>query len=270
MAWNLTTATWESVPLREDTADPPPVSGIGLKSLNIPGNYSIAPVNGSFPSAENVSPYMVEFGRGGCADDSDGNNGKDGDNGEAGTGPWIGFSIYNPVMNTWEIVDLVNATTDPDFDAKVLTIGDWVSPTVAVDYVTFAWYIILQSTSPLRQVILKKDLESLTSFMSRIDLTENSLTMFPTQLLYEGWKVISNMNENAPFVGKGVATFVQDKIIIVTGTANSFTPGDIDQAELRGCDHAYVFSTTTHTWARQALVRVIVAHAFALFMLLLC
>ncbi|KAF9985815.1 hypothetical protein BGZ65_009746 [Modicella reniformis] len=157
-------------------------------------------------------------------------------------------------MNTWDSIDLVNTTEDLGLDTKlVLATGDWLSPTVAIDYVNFAWYIILQSTAPLRQVILRKDLDSLTSFMSRIDLTENTLTLFPTQLLYEGWKVISILNENAPFVGKDVATLVQDKIIIITGTANSFTPGDMQQAELRGCDHAYVFSTTKNTWTRQDL-----------------
>jgi hypothetical protein len=195
---------------------------------------------------------MVEFGRGGCADESGPNDGDD----EEQTGPWIGFNIYNPVMNTWDSINLLNVTDDLGFDAKVLTLGDWHSPTVAIDYVNYVWYIILQSTVPLRQVILKKDVDSLTSFMSRIDLTENTLTLFPTQLLYEGWKVISDLNEKAPFVGRGVATVVQDKIVVITGTANSFTPGDTQQAELRSCDHAFVFSTATNTWARQDLVRL--------------
>ncbi|KAG0210090.1 hypothetical protein BGX31_001981, partial [Mortierella sp. GBA43] len=244
-AWNLSSATWESVPLREDTVDLPPTSGVGLKTLNVPGNYSLLPDNTTAKSAENSSPYMVEFGRIGCKDDTE--------DGDGAIEPWIGFNIYNPVMNTWDSIDLVNATSDLDFNAKVLTVGNWRSPTVAVDYVHYAWYILLQSTVPLQQVILRKDVESLTSFMSRIDLTENTLTMFPTQLLYEGWKVVSTLHEKAPFVGKGVATAVKDKIVIITGTANSFTPGDIDQAELRGCDHAYVFSTVTNTWARQDL-----------------
>ncbi|KAF9360268.1 hypothetical protein BGX34_007869 [Mortierella sp. NVP85] len=247
-AWNLSSELWEPVPLREDTTDLPPVSGVGLKSLNIPGNYSLLG-NGTSPTAENVSPYMVEFGRGGCADESGANDGDD----EEQTGPWIGFNIYNPVMNTWDSINLLNVTDDLDFDAKVLTLGDWHSPTVAIDYKNYVWYIILQSTVPLRQVILKKEVDSLTSFMSRIDLTENTETLFPTQLLYEGWKVISDLNEKAPFVGRGVATVVQDKIVVITGTANSFTPGDTQQAELRSCDHAFVFSTATNTWARQDL-----------------
>ncbi|KAG0024507.1 hypothetical protein BGZ80_002067 [Entomortierella chlamydospora] len=241
IAWNLSSVTWESVALREDTTTPPPVSGIGLKTLKIPGNETLSFVNGTSVSTENISPYMIEFGRGGCADNDE-------------QEPWIGFNIYNPVMNTWEAIDLVNTTTDMGFNTSIaFSVGNWNSPTVAVDYVNFAWYIILQSTAPLRQVILRKDLSILTSFMSRLDLTKTRSTMFPTQLLYEGWEVASILNENAPFVGKGVATVVRDKIIIISGTANSFTPGDTDHSELRGCDHAYVFSTTQNIWARQDL-----------------
>ncbi|KAF9169240.1 hypothetical protein BGX21_011201 [Mortierella sp. AD011] len=241
IAWNLSSVTWESVALREDTTTPPPVSGIGLKTLKIPGNETLSFVNGTSVSTENISPYMIEFGRGGCADNDE-------------QEPWIGFNIYNPVMNTWKAIDLVNTTADMGFNTSIaFSVGNWNSPTAAVDYVNFAWYIILQSTAPLRQVILRKDLSTLTSFMSRLDLTKTRSTMFPTQLLYEGWEVASILNENAPFVGKGVATVVRDKIIIISGTANSFTPGDTDHSELRGCDHAYVFSTTQNIWARQDL-----------------
>ncbi|KAF8925387.1 hypothetical protein BGZ58_000859 [Dissophora ornata] len=237
---------------------------MGLKSFVIPGNNTLSLVNGTSTAAQNISPYMVEFGRAGCADDND-QESEQQEQQQPGseaivvdTRPWIGFNIYNPVMNTWEGIDLVNATTDLGFNAtSTLAIGNWLSPTVAIDNVNFAWYIILQSTVPLRQVILRKDLASLTSFMGRIDLTESHSTMFPTQLLYEGWELTSELDQNAPFVGRGVATVVRDKIIIISGTANSFTPGDAQTAaELRGCDHAYVFSTVTKIWTRQELTTV--------------
>ncbi|KAF9111065.1 hypothetical protein BGX27_005464 [Mortierella sp. AM989] len=247
--WNLSSVTWESVPLREDMITPPPVSGIGLKSLNIPSNNTLSLVNGTSVSTQSISPYMVEFGRAGCADSDEQTNGID-----TRAQPWIGFNIYNPVMNTWETIDLVNATTDMGFNTTAaLVVGDWLSPTVAVDYVNFAWYIILQSTAPLRQVVLRKDLTTLTSFMSRLDLTKSRSTLFPTQLLYEGWEVASILNENAPFVSRGVATAVRDNIVVISGTANSFTPGDTQQAELRGCDHAYIFSMSKKIWTRQEL-----------------
>ncbi|KAG0213822.1 hypothetical protein BGX28_003496 [Mortierella sp. GBA30] len=254
-SWNLSSAVWETVPLKETVATLPPVSGMGLKSLNIPGNDTLSLVNGTSTMVQSISPYMVEFGRRGCADDTDQQEAS-GATGAGTEGPerWIGFNIYNPVMNTWEGIDLVNTTEDLGFNTTtVLTTGDWLSPTVAVDYVNFAWYIFLQSTTPLRQVILRKDLASLTQFMGRIDLTESSATLFPTTLLLEGWNLTSVLDENAPFVGKGVATAVRDQIVILSGTANSFTPGDADLAQLRGCDHAYVFSLTTHTWKRQDL-----------------
>ncbi|KAI7830211.1 hypothetical protein BC939DRAFT_439903 [Gamsiella multidivaricata] len=256
VSWNLSSATWESVPLREDSIALPPVSGMGLKTLIIPGNNTLSLVNGTPTTVQSISPYMIEFGRAGCADDDDKDSEQqDGKETVTDTRPWIGFNIYNPMMNTWESTDLINATADLGFNATaVLAIGNWLSPTVAVDYVNFAWYIILQSTAPLRQVILRKDLAGLTIFMGEIDLTKSHSTLFPTQLLYEGWNLTSVLNENAPFVGKGVATVVRDKIIIISGTANSFTPGDSDTAELRGCDHAYVFSTTTNAWTRQDLV----------------
>ncbi|KAG0309017.1 hypothetical protein BGZ98_005699 [Dissophora globulifera] len=248
--WNLSSVTWESVPLREDTSTLPPLAGLGLRSLTIPANNSLALVNGTSTAAQNNSPYMIEFGRAGCAD---GHETTTNDQGEVPQ-PWIGFNIYNPVMNTWESIDLVNATTDLGFDASsALTTGDWHSPTVAVDNVNFAWYIILQSTTPLRQVILKKDLVSLTDFASRTDLTKIHSTLFPTDLLYEEWTETSTLNELAPFVGDGVATVVRGNIVIISGTANSFTPGDADTSQLRGCNHAYIFSTTTNNWSRQDL-----------------
>ncbi|KAF9959773.1 hypothetical protein BGZ72_008804 [Mortierella alpina] len=165
---------------------------------------------------------MVEFGKRGCAYDND-------KEAEAGEDPWIGFNMYNPVMNTWDVMNLVNATRELGFNrTSTLVIGDWHSPTAAVDYVGLAWYIILQSTTPLRQVILRKDLTSLVQFMERVDLTENSATLFPSTLLLEGWNVTSVLDETAPFVGKGVATVVRNQIVILSGTANSFTPGDAD------------------------------------------
>ncbi|KAF9203288.1 Melanoma-associated antigen D2, partial [Haplosporangium sp. Z 27] len=248
-AWNLSSITWESVPLREDTTATPPVSGIGLKTLEIPGNNTLPYIDGTSVSTQSISPYMIEFGRAGCADTDERIEGTN-----AKVQPWIGFNIYNPVMNTWETIDLVNTTEDMGFNTTAaMAVGNWLSPTVAVDHINFAWYIILQSTAPLRQVILRKDLTTLTSFMSHLDLTKTSSTMFPIQLLYEGWEVASILNENAPFVSKGVATVVKNQIIIISGTANSFTPGDTDHAELRGCDHAYIFSTTKRIWTRQGL-----------------
>ncbi|KAF9195907.1 hypothetical protein BGZ50_002936 [Haplosporangium sp. Z 11] len=252
VSWNLSSATWEHVPLKETGTELPPVSGMGLKNMNIPHNNTLTIVNGTTTMVESISPYMIEFGRAGCADDGEHEDQKE--QPEAGSQPWIGFNIFNPVMNTWESIDLVNTTADLGFDTTTtLTAGNWLSPTVAVDYVNMAWYIILQSTAPLRQVILKKDVSSLTSFMSRIDLTESSSTHFPKMLLNEGWKLISVLDETAPFVGKGVATIMRDNIVIISGTANSFTPGDAQSAELRGCDHAYVFSLATNTWTRQNL-----------------
>lgn len=164
-------------------------------------------------------------------------------------------------MNTWEVTDLANvseALTPPasGLNANLTGTGNWLSPVTAVDYVNLAWYIILQSTVPLRQLILKKDVSALTSFMSKIDLTESSSTLFPDELLFEGWETISDLNETAPFVGRGVATMMRDSIVIISGTANSFTPGDANIVELRGCDHAYLFSTVDHTWKRQELVRL--------------
>ncbi|KAG0266027.1 hypothetical protein BG011_003465 [Mortierella polycephala] len=252
VSWNLSSATWEHVPLKETGTELPPVSGMGLKNMNIPHNNTLTIVNGTTTMVESISPYMIEFGRAGCADDGEQEDQKE--QPDAGSQPWIGFNIFNPVMNTWKSIDLVSATTDLGFDTTTtLTAGNWHSPTVAVDYVNMAWYIILQSTVPLRQVILKNDVSSLTAFMSRVDLTESSSTHFPTILLNEGWNLISVLDETAPFVGKGVATIMRDSIVIISGTANSFTPGDAQSAELRGCDHAYVFSLATNTWTRQNL-----------------
>ncbi|KAF9942596.1 hypothetical protein BGZ67_000820 [Mortierella alpina] len=203
---------------------------------------------------------MVEFGRRGCAYDNE-------KEAEAHKDPWIGFNMYNPVMNTWDVMDLVNATRDLGFNRiETLVLGDWTSPTVAVDYVGLAWYIILQSTTPLRQVILRKDLASLVQFMERVDLTESSATLFPSTLLLEGWNVTSVLNETAPFVGKGVATVVQNTIVILSGTANSFTTGDADLGQLRVGSKIYmhggvkpyqtvlsdlwILDTETWTWQR--------------------
>ncbi|KAG0280532.1 hypothetical protein BGZ95_009768 [Linnemannia exigua] len=249
-SWNLSSAVWEAVPLREDTTALPPVAGLGLKTLGIPGNETESFVNGTATMVKSISPFMIEFGRGGCQDLNEKAE-------AAGSGwtPWIGFNIYNPVMNSWEALDMMNDTAvDLGFNiTETFAVGNWASPTVAIDYINFAWHIILQSTAPLRQVILRKDLASLTEFMSKVDLTESSSTMFPIDLLYEGWNVTSAFDEKAPFVDKGVATVVDDKIVILTGTANSFTPGDAQISQLRGCEHAYVYSMTKHTWARQEL-----------------
>ncbi|KAG0298836.1 hypothetical protein BGZ96_006227 [Linnemannia gamsii] len=254
-SWNLLSAVWEAVPLREAVdVVLPPISGLGLKTLGIPGNQTESFVNGTATIVQSVSPFMIEFGKGGCQDlnelaEAEATAAK------SKWTPWIGFNIYNPVMNAWEAQDIMNDTTiDLGINlTETFSIGNWQAPTVAIDYINFAWYIILQSTAPLRQVILRKDLVSLTEFMSKVDLTESSSTMFPVDLLYEGWNVTSILDEKAPFVDKGVATVVGDKIVILTGTANSFTPGDAQTSQLRGCDHAYVFSTTLHTWTRQEL-----------------
>ncbi|KAF9216997.1 hypothetical protein BGZ59_007017 [Podila verticillata] len=250
-AWNLTDSTWEAVQAKDML---PPVSGLGLKTLLVPGNHSAHITNGTVAHADNISPFMIEFGRSGCA-----NQGQEGASTPGLSG--IAFNIYNPVMNTWQVKDLVNISetlTPPatsGLNATALTgLGNWLSPVVAVDYVALAWYIILQSTVPLRQLILKKDVSALTSFMGKIDLTESSSTLFPDELLFEGWETISDLNETAPFVGRGVATMMRDSIVIISGTANSFTPGDANIAELRGCDHAYLFSTVDHTWKRQELM----------------
>ncbi|KAF9328175.1 hypothetical protein BG006_008602 [Podila minutissima] len=250
--WNITDSTWEPVQPKE-TATLPPVAGFGLKTLLVPGNHTAHITNGTVAHADNTSPFMIEFGRSGCADEES-------PGGPASTSGLSGivFNIYNPVMNTWEVTDLANvseALTPPasGLNANLTGTGNWLSPVTAVDYVNLAWYIILQSTVPLRQLILKKDVSALTSFMSKIDLTESSSTLFPDELLFEGWETISNLNETAPFVGRGVATMMRDSIVIISGTANSFTPGDANIAELRGCDHAYLFSTVDHTWKRQEL-----------------
>jgi hypothetical protein len=234
----------------------PPISGLGLKTLGIPGNQTESFINGTATIVQSVSPFMIEFGKGGCQDQNELAEAEATAAGSKWT-PWIGFNIYNPVMNSWEVQDMMNDTTiDLGINlTETFSIGNWQAPTVAIDYINFAWYIILQSTAPLRQVILRKDLGSLTEFMSKVDLTESSSTMFPADLLYEGWNVTSILDEKAPFVDKGVATFVGDRIVILTGTANSFTPGDAQTSQLRGCDHAYVYSTTAHTWTRQELVR---------------
>ncbi|GJJ69962.1 hypothetical protein EMPS_02311 [Entomortierella parvispora] len=260
-AWNLTEATWESVPLKNHAIDLPPVSGIGLRSLTIPRNQTLN--NNNTLSAENISPYLIEFGRAGCADDADKDTTETPAEGEEAAQPsatpssqlpWIGFNMYNPIMNTWQSIDLVNATEDLGFNkTTALVLGNWMAPVVAVDNSKLAWFIILQSSAPLRQVILRKDLATLNSFMGRIDLQESSSTLFPTSFLLQGWTLVSILEENAPFVGQGVATVVGDEIVIISGTANSFTPGDADQGELRGCDHAYVFSTVTSTWSRREL-----------------
>ncbi|KAF9913316.1 Melanoma-associated antigen D2 [Linnemannia zychae] len=253
-SWNLSSAVWEAVPLREDTTALPPVSGLGLKTLGIPGNQTESFVNGTATIVKSISPFMIEFGRRGCQDQNEKDEAAAIAAGSTWT-PWIGFNIYNPVMNYWESYDMMN---DTEIDlginlTETFAVGNWASPTVAIDYINFAWYIILQSAAPLRQVILRKDLGSLTEFMSKIDLTESSSTMFPADLLFEDWNVTSVLDEKAPFVGKGVAMVVGDNIIILTGTANSFTPGDAQTSQLRGCDHAYVYSTTKHAWARQDL-----------------
>ncbi|KAF9126223.1 Melanoma-associated antigen D2 [Mortierella sp. 14UC] len=253
-SWNLSSAVWEAVPLREDTTALPPIAGLGLKTLGIPGNQTESFVNGTATIVKSISPFMIEFGRGGCQDQNEKEDAAAIAAGSTWT-PWIGFNIYNPVMNNWESRDMMNDTAiDLGINlTETFAVGNWVSPTVAIDYISFAWYIILQSTAPLRQVILRKDLVSMTEFMSKVDLTESSSTMFPTDLLFEGWNVTSVLNEQAPFVDKGVATVAGDSIVVLTGTANSFTPGDAQISQLRGCDHAYVYSTTKHTWARQEL-----------------
>ncbi|KAF9315036.1 hypothetical protein BG003_003537 [Podila horticola] len=250
--WNITDSTWEPVQPKE-TVTLPPVAGLGLKTLLVPGNHTEHITNGTVAHADNTSPFMIEFGRSGCADEET-QNGTTPTSGLSG----IAFNIYNPVMNTWQVTDLVNiseALTPPTsgLNVSLAETGNWLSPVVAVDYVALAWYIILQSTVPLRQLILKKDVSALTSFMSKIDLTESSSTLFPDELLFEGWETVSDLNETAPFVGRGVATVMRDSIVIISGTANSFTPGDANIAELRGCDHAYLFSMVDHTWKRQEL-----------------
>ncbi|KAG0047967.1 hypothetical protein BGZ83_007082 [Gryganskiella cystojenkinii] len=277
-SWNLSEATWETVPLKNQVTTLPPISGVGLRTLTIPRNQTEELAKDGYdtttiPSAENISPYLIEFGRAGCADSledstttvslpavGDGAGAappptQDGEPSSPSSSlPWIGFNMYNPIMNTWQSVDLVNSTEDLGFNkSSVLVLGNWQLPVVTVDSKNLAWFIILQSTAPLRQVILKKDLATLTSFMERIDLTESSSTLFPDSFLLQGWTLLSTLEEDAPFVGKGVATVAQDKIVIISGTANSFTPGDADRGELRGCDHAYIFSTTTNTWSRQDL-----------------
>ncbi|KAF9920983.1 hypothetical protein FBU30_009036 [Linnemannia zychae] len=255
-SWNLTSVNWEAVPLREDSETArPPVSGLGLKTMGIPGNETESFINGTTIMVNSISPFMIEFGRGGCQNQNEIAEAAALAAGSKWT-PWIGFNIFNPVMNTWEVMDMMNDTTiDLGFNlTETFSVGNWESPTVAIDYVNFAWFIILQSKAPLRQVILRKDLVSLTEFMSKVDLTDSSSTRFPTELLYEGWTVVSQLNEKAPFVDKGVATVVHnDSIVILTGTANSFTQGDAETSQLRGCDHAYIYSTTEHTWKRQEL-----------------
>ncbi|KAF9967998.1 hypothetical protein BGZ70_007282 [Mortierella alpina] len=256
-SWNLSSAVWDTVPLKEGASVLPPVSGMGLKSINIPGNNTLALSNGTSTQIQSISPFMIEFGRRGCANDNE-------KEAEANKDPWIGFNMYNPVMNTWDVMDLVNATRDLGFNrTATLVLGDWTSPTVAVDYVGLAWYIILQSTTPLRQVILRKDLASLVQFMERVDLTENSATLFPSTLLLEGWNVTSVLNETAPFVSKGVATVVRDQIVILSGTANSFTPGDADLVGSKVYMHGgvkpyqtvlrdlWILDTETWTWHRR-------------------
>ncbi|KAF9155261.1 hypothetical protein BG015_010465 [Linnemannia schmuckeri] len=254
-SWNLSSAEWKKVPLREaPDVVLPPVAGLGLKTLGIPGNQTESFVNGTATIVQSISPFMIEFGKGGCQDQNELAEAEATAAGLKWT-PWIGFNIYNPVMNSWEVEDMMNDTTiDLGINlTETFSIGNWQAPTVAIDYINFAWYIILQSTAPLRQVILRKDLASLTEFMSKVDLTESSSTMFPVDLLYEGWNVTSSLDENVPFVDKGVATVVGNRVVILTGTANSFTPGDAQTSQLRGCDHAYVYSTTAHTWTRQEL-----------------
>ncbi|KAG0032623.1 hypothetical protein BGZ81_010436 [Podila clonocystis] len=251
--WNITNSAWEPVQPKE-TATLPPVAGLGLKTLLVPGNHTAHITNGTVAHADNTSPFMIEFGRSGCADEET-EGGPVSTSGLSG----IAFNIYNPVLNTWQVTDLVNisdALAPPltsELNANLTRIGNWLSPVVAVDYVKLAWYIVLQSTVPLRQLILKKDVSELTLFMSKVDLKESSSTLFPDDLLFEGWETVSDLNETAPFVGRGVATMMRDSIVIISGTANSFTPGDANIAELRGCDHAYLFSTVDHTWKRQEL-----------------
>ncbi|KAG0341651.1 hypothetical protein BG004_005958, partial [Podila humilis] len=267
--WNVSDATWEVVQFKESIwSSQPPTAGLGLKTLLVPGNHSVHVTNGTVAHADNISPFMIEFGRSDCADEKIPNDQDDSDAAPGGsqetlpgTGlSGIAFNIYNPVMNTWQVVDLANVSdilpspATSGLNATFLTgAGNWISPVVAVDYVALAWYIILQNTVPLRQIILKKDISGLTNFMSKIDLTESSYTQFPDELLFEGWETISDLNEMAPFVGRGVATVMRDSIVILSGTANAFTPGDANVAELRGCDHAYLFSTVDHSWKRQAL-----------------
>ncbi|KAF9584432.1 hypothetical protein BGW38_006465 [Lunasporangiospora selenospora] len=262
-AWNLSESNWEAVPRSEAKwTIPLPVSGKGLRTIGIPANLSEVDSDSQEDSTqgkrtrlptESISPFMIEFGRSGCADEAEQLL-----PGQTPPQPRIGFTIFNPIMNDWDSVDLLNATAsgvDLGFDAnETLGAGDWLSPTIAVDTMELAWYIILQSSTPLRQVILRKGLANLTKEMEKIDLTESSSTLFPTQLLLQDWEVHSALNETAPFVGKAVATMVRDQIVIISGTANSFTPGDADLNELRPCDHAYVYSTKTRAWSRQNLV----------------
>ncbi|KAG0096973.1 hypothetical protein BGZ93_003708, partial [Podila epicladia] len=236
-----------------ETATLPPVAGLGLKTLLVPGNHTAHVINGTVAHADNASPFMIEFGRSGCADEET-------QGGPASTSGLSGivFNTYNPVMNWWEVTDLANISealtpSASGLNTNLTGTGNWLSPVAVVDYVNLFWYIILQSTVPLRQVILKKDVSALTRFMSKIDLKESSSTLFPDDLLFDGWETTSDLNETAPFVGRNVATMMRDSIVIISGTANSFTPGDANIAELRGCDHAYIFSTADHTWKRQDL-----------------
>ncbi|KAF9423935.1 hypothetical protein BGZ94_008132 [Podila epigama] len=258
--WNISSSVWEVVQPMEIATTLPPVSGLGLKTLLVPGNHTAHITNGTVAHADNTSPFLIEFGRAGCANDEQKDKDKDGKAKEGRGLSGIVFNIYNPVMNSWQVVDLVNMSeilTSPivsGLNATALVeAGNWLTPVVAVDYVSLVWYIILQSTVPLRQLILKKDITALTKFMEEIDLTEDARTKFPEELLFEDWEMISDMEEKAPFVSRGVATFMRDSIVIISGTANAFTPNDAVYAELRGCDHAYLFSTVDRTWKRQDL-----------------
>ncbi|KAF9972552.1 hypothetical protein BGZ73_004322 [Actinomortierella ambigua] len=210
--------------------------------------------------AEGHFPFLVEFGRLKCVDANESK--LDGDV------PAIGFNVYDRPKNIWKTVDFeVNdPATNTSLNRLEWITGDWHAPVVLLDSINMTWHIILQSSTPLRQVIISRnfgdvvddndeDGEEDETFSWWDGAGRKTILRQTVEFLSRGWTLTSNLNHTAPFVGRGTATFVNGMIVVISGPGNSFTPGDLDpqSGELRACDHAFVFSMDEKKWHRVEL-----------------
>ncbi|KAF9157897.1 hypothetical protein DFQ26_008193 [Actinomortierella ambigua] len=278
--WNITDSSIGGWELVDPPYDPknllgrPPAAGLGLTALPWQGfnpNETTSPqTTKAAPKtfdddddvlAEGHFPFLVEFGRLGCVDVDGDDSGKPGNNGLA-----IGFNVYDRQKNIWKTVDfeVSDPATNTSLSHTEWITGNWQAPVVLLDSVNMTWHIILQSSTPLRQVIITRsiadagedDQEREEEAFSWWDGPGRKTILRQTvEFLSRGWTLTSNLNHTAPFVGRGTATYVNGLIVVISGQGNAFTPGDSDPLSggLRACDHAFVFSLDTKQWRRVEL-----------------
>ncbi|KAG0237530.1 hypothetical protein BGW42_000740 [Actinomortierella wolfii] len=275
--WNITESSVSGWELVEPPYDPknvlgrPPAAGLGLTALPWQGfntNETISPqLTKAAPKtvdddddvlAEGHFSFLVEFGRLGCANESSS------DGGGKDTSA-IGFNIYDKYKNIWKTIDfeVTDPATNTSLSPAEWVKGNWQAPVVLLDPVTMTWHIILQSSTPLRQVIISRSFGNMDGnataeeeefswwdFQGRKTILRQTI-----EFLSSGWTLTSDLNHTAPYVGRGTATFVDEMIVVISGEANSFIPGDLDpfSGDLRACDHAFVFSLATKQWRRVEL-----------------